>query len=106
MGSAIGLWVALAVAAPVNAAPAKLASLRPINLNLPPTPPAPPQQQPAWSHFQAPLPKAPPSPAWVRALFGDPNKPTSSGTRGVHGGSHGFGHGFGHGGGCHGGGHR
>jgi uncharacterized membrane protein YgcG len=107
VGAAIGFWVALSLAVP--------ASLRPINFNLlalptsrPPAPQAPKTLPPAF--FTTPIPKPPPPPAWVRAMFGDPDRPPSGSGRGGHGGSHGFGHGFGgghgHGGGCHGGGHR
>jgi len=61
VGAAIGLWLALAVAIP--------ASLRPINLNLPP--PAPPAQAPAKQGKPSTpfTPAAPPSwrPAWLPA---------------------------------------
>lgn len=112
MGAAIGFWVALTLAAP--AAPQqRLATMRPINLNLVNVPPAAqPPPRPAFSNFQTPIPKPPAAPAWARALFGDPNKPPSGGstrTSGGHGGGPGFGRGFGgghRGGACHGGGHR
>ena len=107
MGAAIGFWVALTLGLP--------APSRPVNLNLqPPPPPRPaatqaPKTLPP-SFFTTQILKPPPAPAWVRAMFGDPDHPPSGNGRGAHGGSHGFGHGFGgghgHGGGCHGGGHR
>jgi uncharacterized membrane protein YgcG len=113
VGAAIGFWVALTLAAPA-AGPPQLASMRPINLNLPNLPPAPvAPPRPTWSNFQTPLPKPPPPPAWLRALFGDPNRPLPAGSmHSGHGGGrsfgtgHGFGGGHGHSGGCHGGGHR
>jgi hypothetical protein len=104
VGAAIGFWVALSLAVP--------ASLRPINLNLqalpPSRPPAPKTLPPAF--FTTPIPKPPPAPAWMRAMFGDPDHPPTNYGRSGHGGVRGFGRGFGgghgHGGGCHGGGHR
>jgi hypothetical protein len=105
VGAAIGFWVAVTLAAP---APARLASMRPINLNLPApaaAPSAPKTLAPGF--FTTPIPKPPPAPAWVRAMFGDPDHPPAGSTRSGHGGSHGFGRGFGRGhGACHGGGHR
>jgi hypothetical protein len=99
VGAAIGFWVALALAVP--------ASLRPINLNLPPPRPAPqaPKTLPP-ALFTMQIPKPPPPPAWVRAMFGDPDHPPPGSVRSGHGGSHGFGGGHGRGGACHGGGHR
>jgi len=110
VGAALGFWVALTLAAPVGVpAPARLATMRPINPNLP-GPVAPPQAPKtlAPSFFTTPIPKPPPAPAWVRAMFGDPDHPPAGSARSGHGGSHGFGRGFGghaHGA-CHGGGHR
>ena len=106
MGAAIGFWVALTLGCAG-------AARGPINLNLQAAahrrPPQTPKTLPP-SFFTTPIPKPPPAPAWVRAMFGDPDHPPSGSGRGGHGGGHGFGHGFGgghgHGGGCHGGGHR
>lgn len=104
MGAAIGLWVALTLAVPAGVAPARLTTMRPINLNLA----TPPQQQAPKtlppSFFTTPIPKPPAPPAWVRAMFGDPDHPHPGSSHGGHGGGHAFGGGHGHG--CHGGGHR
>jgi len=115
VGAAIGFWVALTLGVPAAkpaATPPRLATMRPLNLNLPQLQP-PPQTPKALppSFFTTPIPKPPPAPAWVRAMFGDPDHPPSGSGHGGHGGgAHGFGRGFGgghgHGGGCHGGGHR
>jgi hypothetical protein len=103
VGAAIGFWVALTLGVPAPA--------RPINLKLqPPLPPPQTLKALPPSFFTTPIPKPPPPPAWVRAMFGDPDHPPSGNFRSGHGGGHGFGHGFGgghgHGGGCHGGGHH
>lgn len=102
MGAAIGFWVALTLGAP--------APSRPINLNLQQPPPPQTLKTLPPSFFTTPIPKPPPLPAWVRAMFGDPDRVPSKYGSGGHGGTRGFGRGFGgghgHGGGCHGGGHR
>jgi hypothetical protein len=109
VGAAIGFLVALTLATPAGSpAPARLSSLRPINLSLPAPPPARTPKTLAPGFFTTPIPKPPPPPTWVRAMFGDPDHPPSgSGTRssGSHGGR-GFGRGFGGGHACHGGGHH
>jgi hypothetical protein len=116
VGAAIGFWVALTVAVPVNAAPAKLASLRPINLNLPPPPPpaaTPKALPPSW--FTMPPLRQPSRPGWLPPwLLPDPSRPgggygsgyahTGHGGHGL-GGAHGYSSAHGRGS-CHGGGHH
>jgi hypothetical protein len=112
VGSAIGLWVALTVAAPASAPPAKLASLRPINLNLSPAAPPAKQQALPPGMFTMPPLKPPSRPAWLPPWF----LPDPSRTGGGYGSSYAHsghgGHALGGGrsahgrGGCHGGGHH
>lgn len=74
MSAAIGLWMALTLAA---AAQPPSATARQINLNLlaPPLPPP----QPTWSNFQVPAPQPPSRPAWLpRWLVPDRNRPPSA----------------------------